>query len=73
MAQNGCSLGEILLSGEWKSKAFLRYVDDEKMFDKADPLQVLKETLEEDDEEAEEVQLPTVEESIEQFSQQETN
>ena len=49
MASQGCSLGEILTAGEWKSKAFLNYVDESTI----DSARLLKESVESDGEEEE--------------------
>ena len=51
MAAGGCSLGEILAAGEWRSAAYLRYVSEEV----ADAGQVLRFTLQSELDEEDEV------------------
>ena len=41
LAAAGASIGQILLAGEWKSRAFLRYVDE----DSVDASQLLEQTV----------------------------
>ena len=45
MAAEGRGLGEILTAGEWRSKAFLRYIDE----DMVDAAQLLSEAIEQSD------------------------
>ena len=47
LAAAGASVGEILLAGEWKSRAFLRYVDE----DAVDAAQLLESMLDGSDSE----------------------
>jgi hypothetical protein len=48
MARAGCSLGEILIAGEWRSSAFARYVD----IDSLNPVRALETAMETSDNEA---------------------
>ena len=45
MASKGCSLGTILLAGEWKTAAFARYVSVENV----DPAKLLEEAMADSD------------------------
>ena len=50
MAKEGNSLGHILQAGEWKSAAFLRYLDEGNILvDKINPCQMLETTLDRED------------------------
>ena len=49
LAAAGHSVGHILLAGEWRSRAFLRYIDEEVI----DAAQLLVQTLETSDNEGE--------------------
>ena len=49
LAAQGCSIGEILTAGEWKSRAFLAYVDETVI----DSAAMLKESMQESEDEAE--------------------
>ena len=46
MAADGCSLGEILTAGEWRSAAYLRYLSETEI----DAQRVLSQALEESEE-----------------------
>ena len=47
MAKEGSTIAEILMAGEWRSRAFLRYCD----IDAVDPNELLTTTLDNSDEE----------------------
>jgi len=49
MAKCGLSLGEILLAGEWRSRAFERYVDADRIV----PIEIPEEAIKDSDNEAE--------------------
>ena len=48
LAASGCTLGEILTAGEWKSAAFLSYIDETTL----DSLMYLEKAIVESDDEA---------------------
>ena len=62
MAAAGCSLGEILGAGEWRSMAYLKYVSEEV----ADAGQVLRTTLQREIDEDDDFDLGTL--GFENFS-----